>query len=80
MTLAPHEFDWSIDPECSLGYSEAQLPEQLGETYPTFEKYMLMKAHPICTGRCPCAEAHGHAYYPQDVLRFVERSGPRRTN
>lgn len=36
--MAPHEFDWSAEPECVLGYSEAQLREQLGDQYPAFEK------------------------------------------
>lgn len=67
---------WSgfVGPDCALGHSEAQLRERLGDRYPAFEEYMLLKAHPICKGRSPCTGVHGHAYYPRDVLRFVERA------
>lgn len=43
--MTPTEFDWSAEPECSLGYGERQLRELLGDRYPAFEKYMDMKAH-----------------------------------
>lgn len=48
--MTPIEFDWSTDPECVLGFSEAQLREQFGDRYPAFAEYMLMKAHPVCAG------------------------------
>lgn len=67
MTL--HEFDWSAEPACSLGYSGTQLRELLGGRYPAFIEFMLVKANPICTGpdsaapgsgpRSSCAESHG---------------------
>lgn len=82
--MTPTEFDWSVDLECSLGYSEAQLREQFGDGYPAFEKYMLMKAHPTCTGprdavpsigpERSCSTAHGSVFYVHDVLWFVEHA------
>lgn len=82
MTTTQREFDWSIDPECSLGYSEAQLRAQLGSRYPAFEKYMDMKASARCSGprggvpsigpERSCATAHGNVFYVHDVIRFVE--------
>ncbi|MGX1695210.1 hypothetical protein ACWIBQ_07520 [Microbacterium keratanolyticum] len=80
------EFDWSAQPECRYGYSEAQLRAQLGNGYPAFEEYMLMKAHPICTGprsqdaepsfgpTRTCDAAHGGVFYMHDVLWFVEHA------
>lgn len=78
------EFDWSVDPECSLGYIEAQLREHLGGRYPRFEAYMELKAHPRCTGprdavpsigpERSCATAHGNVFYVHDVIRFVEHA------
>lgn len=84
--MTPTGFDWSIDPECSLGYSEAQLRAQLDDRYPAFAEYMLMKAHAVCPGPVSaasgppefperaCETAHGHVYYVHDVLWFVEKT------
>lgn len=82
--MTPTEFDWSAEPECAFGYSEAQLREQLSDRYQAFEKYMDMKAHPRCAGprdtvpsigpERSCTTAHGNVFYVHDVLRFVERT------
>ena len=82
--MTPTEFDWSVDPECRYGYSEAQLREQLGSRYPAFEEYMLMKASARCTGpqdavpsfgpARTCDAAHGLVSYVHDVLWFVEHA------
>lgn len=83
-TMAPHDFDWSVDPECALGYSEAQLRAQLGSGYPRFGAYVEMKAHPVCAGpregvpsigpERSCDTAHGHVFYVHDVICYVERT------
>lgn len=71
------EVGWSgfVGPDCAFGHSEVQLREQLGDRYLAFEDYMLLRAHPICTGKSPCTEAHGHVYYPHDVVYFLEHRG-----
>lgn len=44
------DFTWAVEPECELGFTEAQMRDQLGDRYAAFETYMLMKAQPICKG------------------------------
>ncbi|KKI22489.1 MULTISPECIES: hypothetical protein [unclassified Leucobacter] len=82
--MTPTEFDWSIDPECSLGYSKAQLREQFGDEHAAFGEHMLKKASPVRSGtqdtissigpERPCDTPHGHVFCVHDVIRFVEHA------
>lgn len=71
-------FNWVVEPACELGFTEAQMLEKLGEQFPAFEEYMLMKAHPICKGPTmaspagTCLVSHGRVFYEHDVAWFVK--------
>lgn len=59
---------------CALGRTEGEVLALVGEQQrERFREWSLMRAHPICTGRAPCARPHGDVWYENDVESFVER-------
>lgn len=73
------DYKWTVEPDCGLGFTEAQMRAQLDDRYAAFEEYMLMKAQPICKGPASaspsdtCTVGHGMVFYTHDVAGFVER-------
>ncbi len=68
-------------PECSLGYTDDQLDQILGQRRQEFNKWMSGQTVALCDGReydyatggyIPTGKAHGSATYPQDLQRFLD--------
>lgn len=58
-------------PVCTLGYTEAQLGEILGDGVDAYRVWAVGKTQGRCEGAAPCTSSHGIVDYPEDVARFI---------